>query len=43
MSPRSISEPYANVISGLANNVITASRLTNNMIFGNLEAFKTSI
>lgn len=43
MSPRSIAELYANVVSSFANNVITATRLTNNMIFGNMEAFKTSI
>jgi hypothetical protein len=43
MSPRSISELYANVVSSFANTVITATRLTNNMIFGNMEAFKTSI
>jgi hypothetical protein len=43
ISPRSIAELYANVLSSFANNVITATRLTNNMIFGNMEAFKTSI
>jgi hypothetical protein len=43
MSPRSIAELYANVVSSFANNVITATRLTNNMIFGNMEVFKTSI
>jgi hypothetical protein len=43
MSPRSIAELYANVVSSFANTVITATRLTNNMIFGNMEAFKTSI
>jgi hypothetical protein len=43
MSPRSIAELYANLVSSFANNVITATRLTNNMIFGNMEAFKTSI
>jgi hypothetical protein len=43
MSPRSIAELYANVVSSFANVVITATRLTNNMIFGNMEAFKTSI
>ena len=31
------------MVSSFANNVITATRLTNNMIFGNMEAFKTSI
>ena len=43
MSPGSIAELYANIVSSFANNVITATRLTNNMIFGNMEAFKTSI
>ena len=43
MSPRSIAELYANIVSSFANNVITATRPTNNMIFGNMEAFKTSI
>ena len=43
MAPTSISELYANVVSSFANTVITATRLTNNMIFGNMEAFKTSI
>ena len=43
MSPRSMAELYANIVSSFANNVITATRLTNNMIFGNMEAFKTSI
>ncbi len=43
MSPRSMAELYANIVSSFANNVITVTRLTNNMIFGNMEAFKTSI
>ena len=43
MSPRNIAELYANIVSSFANNVITAIRLTNNMMFGNMEAFKTSI
>ena len=43
MSPGSIAELYANIVSSFANNVITATRLTDNMIFGNMEAFKTSI
>jgi ElaB/YqjD/DUF883 family membrane-anchored ribosome-binding protein len=42
-SPRRVSEVYANVVSNFANNVITAIRVTNNMIFGNMEAFKTSL
>jgi hypothetical protein len=42
-SPIRVSEVYANVVSNFANNVITATRVTNNMIFGNMEAFKTSL
>ena len=42
-SPRKVSEVYANIVSNFANNVITATRVTNNMIFGNMEAFKTSL
>jgi hypothetical protein len=42
-SPRSMSEVYANIVSTFANNVITATRVTNNMIFANMEAFKTSL
>jgi hypothetical protein len=42
-SPRKVSEAYANIVSNFANNVITATRVTNNMIFGNMETFKTSI
>ena len=42
-SPRKVSEAYANIVSNFANNVITATRVTNNMIFGNMEAFKTSL
>jgi len=41
-SPRRMSEVYANIVSSFANNVITATRVTNNMIFANMEAFKTS-
>jgi hypothetical protein len=42
-SPRRMSEVYANIVSSFANNVITATRVTNNMIFANMEAFKTSL
>ena len=31
------------MVSSFANNVITATRVTNNMTFGNMEAFQTSI
>jgi hypothetical protein len=42
-SPRRVSEVYANVVSNFANNIITATRITNNMIFANMEAFKISL
>lgn len=43
VSPRQITELYANMVSSFANNMIAMTRLTNNMIFANMEAFKTSI
>ena len=43
MSPKSITELYANLIGNFANNMIAATRLTHNIIFANMEAFKTSI
>jgi hypothetical protein len=42
-SPRRVSEAYVNIVSNFANNVITATRVMNNLIFGNMEAFKTSL
>jgi hypothetical protein len=42
-SPTKVSEVYANIVSNLANNVITATRIINNMVFANMEAFKTSM
>ncbi|MFL6392509.1 MAG: hypothetical protein ACJ71E_10750 [Nitrososphaeraceae archaeon] len=41
--PRNIAELYVNMVSSFANNMIAATRLTNNIIFANMEAFKTSI
>ena len=43
MSPRNVAELYANMVSSFANNMIAATRLTNNIIFTNMEVFKTSI
>ena len=43
MSPKSIAELYANLVGNFANNMIAATRLTHNIIFANMEAFKTSI
>jgi hypothetical protein len=43
MSPKSIAELYANLVGNFASNMIAATRLTHNIIFANMEAFKTSI
>jgi hypothetical protein len=43
MSPRKVTEIYASMVSTFADNTITATRLTNNMMFANMEAFKNSI
>src|SRR5919108_2890295 len=43
VSPRQITELYANMVSSFANNMIAMTRLTNNMVFANMEAFKTSM
>jgi hypothetical protein len=43
MSPRQMTETYANIVSSYANNMIAATRLANNMIFANMQAFKTTI
>jgi hypothetical protein len=43
VSPRTITEVYARAVSSIADNTIAATRLTNNTIFANMEAFKTSI
>ena len=43
MSPRYLTEIYANMVSNFADNMIAATRLVNNMIFANMDAFKTSI
>jgi hypothetical protein len=43
MSPRQATELYANMVSSFANNMIAATNLANNMVFTNMEAFKTSI
>ncbi len=34
---------YVNMVRGFADNTIAATRLTNNMMFANMEAIKTSI
>jgi hypothetical protein len=43
MSPRQATELYANMVSSFANNMIAATNIANNMIFANMDAFKTSI
>src|ERR671918_817568 len=43
MSPRQASELYANMVSSIADNTIAATRLVNNAIFANMDAFKTCI
>ena len=43
VSPRHIADNYARIVSSFADNTIAATRLVNNTIFANLEAFKTSV
>ena len=43
MSPRNFTQVYTNMVSNFADNIIAASRLANNMIFANMEAFRTTI
>jgi hypothetical protein len=43
MSPRKVTQMYANMISSFADNTIAVTRLTNNMMFANMDAFKTAI
>ena len=43
VSPRHFADNYARVVSSFADNTIVATRLVNNTIFANLEAFKTSV
>jgi sugar-specific transcriptional regulator TrmB len=42
-SPRHMTEHYARLVSSFADNTIAATRLVNNTIFANLEAFKSSV
>ena len=42
-SPRHITETYARIVSSFADNTIAATRLVNNTIFANMDAFKTSM
>jgi vacuolar-type H+-ATPase subunit H len=43
VSPRHLADNYARIVSSFADNTIAATRLVNNTIFANLEAFKTSV
>jgi hypothetical protein len=43
LSPRTLTETYARMVSSFADNTIAATRLVNNTIFANMEAFKTSM
>jgi vacuolar-type H+-ATPase subunit H len=43
VSPRHLVGNYARVVSSFADNTIAVTRLVNNTIFANLEAFKTSV
>jgi hypothetical protein len=43
MSPRRMTEAYTRMVSSFADNMNTAIRAANNMVFTNMDAFKTSI
>lgn len=43
ISPRRVAEDYSNAVGNLADNAISATRLTNNAISANLQAFNTSV
>jgi hypothetical protein len=42
-SPRHVTEHYARLVSAFADNMIALTKLVNNAMFANLEAFKTSV
>src|SRR5215207_5281370 len=43
ISPKEMAETYGTVVSSFADNVIAATRLTNNAIFANMELFSTAL
>jgi hypothetical protein len=43
LSARSMTEAYTQVVRNIADNMITTTRLTNNMIFANMQGLKTSM
>src|SRR6266487_2768527 len=42
-SPRHLADNYARLVSAFADNTIAVTKLVNNTMFANLEAFKTSV
>jgi hypothetical protein len=42
-APRHVTEHYARLVSAFADNTIAVTKLVNNAVFANLEAFKTSV
>src|SRR6476646_917829 len=42
-TPRHVNEHYARLVSAFADNTIAVTKLVNNAMFANLEAFKTSV
>jgi hypothetical protein len=43
MSPRRVTDMYARTVSNVADNTVATTRLVNNAVFSNLDAFKTCI
>ena len=43
VSPRHLADIYASAVGGIAESTIAATKLTNNMMLANIEAFKTSM
>ena len=43
ISPRRLTEVYARAVSSVADNTIAVTRLANNTVFANMEAFRTSV
>ena len=43
VSPRHLADNYARIVSSFADNTIAATKLVNNTMFANLQAFKTSV
>jgi len=42
-SPRRVAEIYARTVSNCADNIMATTRLTNNTIFANINAYKTFV